>query len=123
MIDWPFLIVTFYFELFDISLAAVEKDRSLIAFMPLLSVPLGISVAAVGMKKFYETKASIMRKLLKDAEADLVQLRKGKEKGLRKGEEQIWDPALSSVCCFSSPAHTRTHCCFDDSCSADANQS
>ncbi|XP_058185305.1 uncharacterized protein LOC131302603 [Rhododendron vialii] len=40
------------------------------------------------MGQYYVWKASTLRKWLKDAEAKLEQLRKGKEKGLREGEEQ-----------------------------------
>lgn len=41
------------------------------------------------MGKYYGWKASTLRKWLKDAEAELEQHKKGKEKGLREGEEQV----------------------------------
>ncbi|XP_058187842.1 uncharacterized protein LOC131304582 isoform X2 [Rhododendron vialii] len=39
--------------------------------------------------KLYDWEASTLTKSLKDAEAELEQLQKGKEKGLREGEEQV----------------------------------
>ncbi|KAG5559949.1 hypothetical protein RHGRI_003295 [Rhododendron griersonianum] len=68
----------------------LDKPHVLVAIIFPLTFPASSEVKA----KYYELRASILRKLLKDAKAELEQRKKG------KGKEKVGDLALCSLSYF-----------------------
>ncbi|KAF7130690.1 hypothetical protein RHSIM_Rhsim10G0066400 [Rhododendron simsii] len=74
-----------------------QRKESYFADKPLLKHGVGTTGAFSALYwgflpivgKVYDWEVSTLTKLLKDAEAELEQLKKAKEKGLKEGEEQV----------------------------------